>query len=133
MPNLKKVISLHQASEISGYHQDYLSALIRKGEMKGEKIGGSWFTTLDEIENYIFKQKIRNKNIFSRHILFFARTNRSFIYAFILILIISTGIYFYNKQYTETKLQATETENSLVNNLAEREDSEIMISKELKF
>lgn len=132
MPNLKKVISLHQASKISGYHQDYLSALIRKGDMKGEKIGGNWFTTEEEINNYIFRQKIRNKNIISKYFLLFARANRVFIYAFVFILIISTGIYFYNKKYTENKLQAINTEFSDTNNSIE-EKSAIIESNELKF
>lgn len=60
MEKLKKVLSLSEASKISGYHPDYLSALIRKGEIKGEKTGGNWFTTEDEIKNYIFKQKVRH-------------------------------------------------------------------------
>ncbi len=132
MPNLKKVISLHQASKISGYHQDYLSALIRKGDMKGEKIGGNWFTTEEEINNYIFKQKIRNKNIISKYFLLFARANRISIYVFVFILIISIGIYFYNKKYTESKLQAINTEFSDINNLAE-EKSAIIENNELKF
>lgn len=128
MPNLKKVISLHQASKISGYHQDYLSALIRKGEMKGQKIGGNWFTTEDEVDSYIFKQKIRNKNIFSRYILLFARANRSVIYALVLILLISSGIYFYNKQYTADKIEVADTEFSDIDNLAKEE-----IVQEIKF
>lgn len=128
MPNLKKVISLHQASQISGYHQDYLSALIRKNEMKGQKIGGSWFTTEDEIKNYIFKQKIRNKNWLTRNLLSFVRMHSSFIYATILLLIFSTGIYFYNQTNESTKLETTNTEISDAKNLAELGEKQ-----ELKF
>ena len=73
MENLKKVISLHEASRISGYNQDYLSSLIRKSEIFGEKMGGSWFTTEEEIKNYIFKQKIKNKNLAVRYLLSFFR------------------------------------------------------------
>ena len=57
MPNLKKIISLNQASKISGYHQDYLSSLIRKNELKGEKIGNSWFTTEEEIRKYLAEKE----------------------------------------------------------------------------
>jgi hypothetical protein len=59
MESLKKVISLKQASSISGYHQDYLSFLIRRGEIKGQKIGRFWFTTEQEINKYLLKQKVR--------------------------------------------------------------------------
>ena len=61
MQNLKKVISLSEASKIYGYHSDYLSSLIRKGEIKGKKIGGNWFTTKEAIQEYFFKQKVRHK------------------------------------------------------------------------
>lgn len=61
MENLKKVISLSEASKIYGYHSDYLSSLIRKGEIKGKKVGGSWFTTKEAIQEYLFKQKVRHK------------------------------------------------------------------------
>jgi hypothetical protein len=61
MENLKKVISLSEASKIYGYHSDYLSSLIRKGEIKGKKVGGNWFTTEEAIKEYLFKQKVRHK------------------------------------------------------------------------
>lgn len=120
MPNLKKVISLHQASLISGYHQDYLSSLIRKQEIKGEKIGRSWLTTEDEIENYVFKQKIRNKNWIIKNLMFFIKKiNKSFMYAFICLILFSVGLYFYNQQNfsnkTQTQAKAQNTENSVLN------------------
>jgi hypothetical protein len=59
MEQLKKVISLNQAAKFSGYSQDYLGYLIRRGEIKATKVGKSWFTTEREIKNYLFKQKIR--------------------------------------------------------------------------
>jgi len=36
------IISLREASKISGYHQDYLSFLIRKNKLQGQKIGKVW-------------------------------------------------------------------------------------------
>jgi|GEM_PF-1491594 len=110
MENLRKVISLHQASVISGYHQDYLSSLIRKNEIKGEKLGGSWFTTEEEIQNYIFKQKIKNKNWLLKSVLSFTRAHGSFIYAFIFLAILATGIYFYNREYVQIKSQTASAE-----------------------
>lgn len=124
MGKLKKVISLHQASVISGYNQDYLSSLIRKREIKGEKIGGNWVTTYEEIENYIYRQKIRNKGFLAKQVLYFLKRNSSLIFASILLLVIGSAIYVYNREYAETKtaLQKSEAEISAINKLqAERE------------
>lgn len=98
MANLKKVISLNQASKISGYHSDYLSALIRKGEMEGEKIGGNWFTTEEEIKNYIFKQKIQHKKWAIKDFFSQKRTQNILLSSLILFLsILLIGIYLYGK------------------------------------
>lgn len=110
MGNLKKIISLHQASQISGYHQDYLSSLIRKKEIKGEKLGSNWFTTEEEIKNYIFKQKIRNKNIIVKYILWFTKANSSLIYAFAFLAIFSVGVYFFNKQFSGVQAETAKKE-----------------------
>ncbi len=128
MENLRKVITLHQASKISGYHQDYLSSLIRKKEIKGEKVGGNWLTTEEEIKNYIFKQKIRNKNWLIRYLSYFKKVNKSFVYAFILLAFLSVGVYFYNKNFSEIKSQTTDTKFSDINKMVTREEF-----KELKF
>ncbi|MDE2399711.1 MAG: hypothetical protein KGL67_01730 [Patescibacteria group bacterium] len=128
MPNLKKVISLHQAATISGYHQDYLSSLLRKNEIRGEKLGGNWFTTEEEIKDYIFKKKIRNKNWIAKNFLFFVRKNTGFIYAFILLAILLVGIYFYDKYYVEIKNPTLDTQFSGINKFVPKEEV-----KELKF
>ncbi|MFA5791897.1 MAG: hypothetical protein WC884_02575 [Candidatus Paceibacterota bacterium] len=127
MENLKKVISLHQASKISGYHQDYLSLLIRKKEIKGEKMGGNWFTTEEEVKNYIFKQEIRHKKWIIKYFLSFKRANKSFIYAFIILVLFGIVIYFYNKRYTEIQTQTVNTNFSDINKVVEEK------FKELKF
>ena len=98
MESLKKVISLNQASKISGYHQDYLSSLIRKEGIKGKKVGGSWFTTEEEIKNYIFKQKIHHKKWAIRDFLSSKRINNIFIYAFIFVALFFIGLHFYDKK-----------------------------------
>jgi hypothetical protein len=98
MEKLRKVISLSQASKISGYHSDYLSALIRKGEMQGEKIGGNWFTTEEELNNYIFKQKIRHQKFAVWDFLSKKRTQNIFVTSGIIFLgIVLIIIYFYGK------------------------------------
>jgi hypothetical protein len=50
-------ISLREASEITGYHPDYLSYLIRKGKLEGRKIGREWVTTKKAVNEYLSKRK----------------------------------------------------------------------------
>jgi hypothetical protein len=126
MGNLKKVITLHQASKISGYHQDYLSALIRKNEIKGEKAGGNWFTTEEEIKNYIFKQKVRNKNWLIKFFLYFKKINRSFVYSLLFLILLSVGIYFYNKKVGIVQAEIANTKISSIN-------QQLSTTPELKF
>lgn len=119
MENLKKAIPLNQASKISGYHSDYLSALIRKGELKGEKIGGSWFTTEEAIKDYIFKQKVRHKKLAVVDFLSPTRTRKIFILATIIFFsIILSGIYFYGKNtkiIVEEEKKTLSTEVEIIN------------------
>ena len=103
MENPKNLISLHWASQFSGYHQDYLSALIRKNEIAGVKMGGTWFTTEAAVKNYIFKQKIRNKNFIVKCVLYlFKKINKSFVFSLIILALLGTGIYFYDKNFDQS-------------------------------
>jgi hypothetical protein len=123
MENLKKVISLHQASIISGYHQDYLSSLIRKNEIRGQKMGGNWFTTEEEVKNYIFKQKIRHKKWITKYFLYLKKINKSFLYAFICLAIFSVGLYFLNeKSYSEVQTLVVSNKLSSINQLVTKEE-----------
>jgi hypothetical protein len=62
MPKLtKNMISLNQAAKISGYTQDYLGYLIRRGEIKAIRTGRNWFTTEEQVREYLFKKKIRSE------------------------------------------------------------------------
>ncbi len=45
-------LTLKEASQITGYHTDYLSYLIRAGKLEGEKIGRSWMTTRQALKGY---------------------------------------------------------------------------------
>lgn len=46
-------ISLSQAAELSGYHQDYLGQLCRLGKIKAAKIGRNWYTTQTELQSLL--------------------------------------------------------------------------------
>ena len=111
MGNLKKIISLSQAAKISGYHSDYLSALIRKGELKGRKIGGNWFTTEEELKNYKFKQKVRHKKFALVDFMSPGRTKKIIIWAGIIFSsLLVSGLYLHDKT---KKVIVTEGESTL--------------------
>lgn len=46
-------ISLSQAAQITGYHQDYLGLLCRLGKMRASKIGRNWYTTKSDIQDFL--------------------------------------------------------------------------------
>ena len=46
-------ISLAQASEQTGYHQDYLGFLARTGKLRAQKIGRNWVTTQSAINELL--------------------------------------------------------------------------------
>ena len=51
--NFPHRISLSQASQITGYHQDYLGLLCRLGKIEANKIGRNWYTTQSEINKFL--------------------------------------------------------------------------------
>jgi fibronectin-binding autotransporter adhesin len=42
-------LSLAQAAQITGYHQDYLGQLARTGKLPAQKIGRNWVTTIEAV------------------------------------------------------------------------------------
>lgn len=52
-----RLISLKEASQISGYHQDYLSFLIRQNKLNGERIGRAWSVREDELKRFVNTKK----------------------------------------------------------------------------
>ncbi len=53
----EKLISMSEAAKLSPYEQEYLSLLARRGELKAEKVGRNWFTTVDWLNEYIATKK----------------------------------------------------------------------------
>jgi hypothetical protein len=45
-------VSSKRASEISGYAQDYIGQLARKGLIDAKRVGGLWYVYLDSLESY---------------------------------------------------------------------------------
>ena len=52
-PNLDELISLSEAAELSGLHQDHLRRLVRQGDLWGRKIGRNWVTTAQAVKEYL--------------------------------------------------------------------------------
>lgn len=57
------LILLKEAAKISGYHQDYLSFLIRKGQLKGQKIGHNWFLEEAELRSFLSQKKSTSNSL----------------------------------------------------------------------
>lgn len=108
MKPLDKMLTLREAAKISGYHQDYLGSLIRKGELKGKKVGRSYFTTEEALNEYIFARKITKKEWAFGHFFSQGRIKKIIVVSFFLLL----GSFFYFLQSSERNYQATETPNT---------------------
>lgn len=122
MESLKKVISLAQAAKISGYHQDYLGYLIRKGELKGRKVGRAWFTTEEELKNYMFKQKVRRKRSTIWDFLSRKRTQKVVVFVGLVITLASV---FFVVHWQDAKKQIDVT----ITHKALTADAEVMTEK----
>ena len=53
---MDKIITLREASELSGYNQDYLGSLIRGKKIEGQRMGRNWFVTESTLLEFM-KQK----------------------------------------------------------------------------
>jgi hypothetical protein len=98
MKSLKKFITLNQAAKKSGYTQDYLGWLIRKGEIKGLKVGRNWCTTENEIKNYLFKQKVRRGHLALRG---FFSERRVYTIITVAVLVFIGGFYITTAAYSQ--------------------------------
>jgi predicted DNA-binding transcriptional regulator AlpA len=54
-----RLISLPEAAELYGFNAAYLSQLANKGRLKAKKIGNSWVTTPNDVEEYIRSRQKR--------------------------------------------------------------------------
>ena len=53
------LISLHEASKLTGYHQDYLGSLCRSGKLQGLKIGRNWVVSKQTLDEFLKPQDSR--------------------------------------------------------------------------
>ena len=61
-----RYLSMAEAAKICPYEQGYLSLLARRGELKAEKNGRNWYTTVEWLNEYIRKKK-PNAEIIREH------------------------------------------------------------------
>lgn len=61
MDKLDNLITLREASKISGYNSDYLGYLIREGKMNGRKVGRNWMTTTEDVKYYLANLAVLSK------------------------------------------------------------------------
>jgi excisionase family DNA binding protein len=54
-----RLISLAEAAELYGFSRVYLSELAKKGRLEAQKIGNSWVTTPQAVEDYISSRQKR--------------------------------------------------------------------------
>jgi hypothetical protein len=52
---MEKLLSLSEASKNTPYSADYLSLLVRKNKLAGEKKDGKWYTSKKAIDDYLKK------------------------------------------------------------------------------
>ena len=54
-----RLISLPEAAELYGFNPIYLGELARKGRLQAQKVGTSWVTTPQNVEDYIASRQKR--------------------------------------------------------------------------
>lgn len=52
-PSLADLISLSEASELSGLSPSHLRLLVSRGDIWGKKLGRNWFTTAQTVSDYV--------------------------------------------------------------------------------
>jgi len=52
-----KLITLRDAAELSGLSHSHLRLLVRRGEIRGKKMGRDWFTTAQAVHEYLARDR----------------------------------------------------------------------------
>jgi len=55
--SISKLISVTEASQISGLTTSFIRRLLRTGQIEGVKVGYSWLTTEEAIRDYLSKER----------------------------------------------------------------------------
>ena len=54
-----RLISLAEAAELYGFDRYYLAKLAQRGRLRAQKVGNSWVTTPQDVEDYIASRQKR--------------------------------------------------------------------------
>ena len=57
----QNIITTREASELSGYHSDYLGRLCREGEISGSRVGRSWVIDRASLLQFVAEQEQQKK------------------------------------------------------------------------
>ena len=56
-PSLDEMITLREASELSGLSTSHLALLVRQGDIWGVKLGHNWLTTAQAVQEYLAQDR----------------------------------------------------------------------------
>lgn len=56
-PDLDDLMTLKEASEMSGLSPSHLRLLVSKGQIWGKKLGRNWFTTKQAVDDYLLSYR----------------------------------------------------------------------------
>jgi len=56
-PHWNELVTLHEASKLSGLSPNHLRRLVSEGEIWGEKLGRDWFTTEHSVKKYLARDR----------------------------------------------------------------------------
>lgn len=120
------LISLREAANISGYHQDYLSFLIRKNKLHGEKIGRAWCVKEDELKKFLSeKNNIENSNIDKQISQIYFLPNSRVIILFLIAIILFFVILFQIKDDKIADERSRNRSGFVVNTIYSETNSEV--------
>ena len=57
------LMSLSQAAELTPYSSEYLSLRARTGHLRAVKVGYSWLTTKEAVQQYLRKQRAKHQGM----------------------------------------------------------------------
>ncbi len=124
-------ISLREAAELTGYHPDYLSQLIRKNKLAGEQVGRTWLTTKEAVDAYLLTAK---KSLPPPKISFSA--SRSSVVVFVIHLILFFGflggVIFYLFNQMSSIEHVTDKDASVTNVTEQTNDGSYITSLSVK-
>ncbi|HEX2915475.1 MAG TPA: hypothetical protein VH186_32245 [Chloroflexia bacterium] len=55
-----ELITIPEASQLSGYNSQFLARLAAKGRLKAKKSGSAWLTTVAAVEDYKKSRSLKN-------------------------------------------------------------------------